>query len=247
MEKFILSKLSEINPDPVLLVTGVISKLDIQVDLDSMKKLYDMTGCLVMRNYRGESTLIFGCGNQEVGDYSEHAHAKCYTVDVEISQKSSVIGDLGNDKCNLSMIPSQVVHLIMSEGGGPDLTVSAMKELLRILSSENGVIKWDLYDPTIGNYRETMICASYNGVYHVMTDFYGGRTAFKWHSDQLMRYHKPTVPQRYVVSLYCHENYKPVSDEELLELFKCLNIAFPRTQENPPLTVEPPAVEVAEV
>lgn len=227
MENFILSKLSEINDDCRLGSDFSISDLDIGVNLETMKQLFIQTdGSLVMRPYRGETTLVIGCGNQVEGDYSGHSHKGCYTLDIEIFQKPSVLSNL--EKSSLSFIPNGSLHLVMSEGGGPELSVKVMKELIRLLSTENGFIKWDLYNPIVGEYDETMICTSYNGIYHVMTGFSGERAQLKWVGGQLFMYHKPSSPPKYCVPLYCHEYYKPVSDEELAKLFACLNIKHPR-------------------
>jgi hypothetical protein len=120
--------------------------INIENTLDEIEDEYKKNGYLYLRPYRGEKTLIIGCGNNRLDcsgiinrniekcdlNHSNlyHNHRDAYTLDFTLVANPSIVADFNKD-LQLSKIPDNSFSYILFEGGGnPDDNPAEIQRLL---------------------------------------------------------------------------------------------------------------------
>jgi hypothetical protein len=145
--------------------------VNIENTLEEIQDEYNKNKYLYLRPYRGEKTLIIGCGNNRL-DCSNilnrnskkcdlidsniyHNHRDAYTLDITLIANPSIVANFNQD-LQLLKIPDNSFNLIIFEGGGtaednPD-------EIKRLLNK----------------YTISMCIAMDNGLYYVYSYWNSG-------------------------------------------------------------------------
>lgn len=88
-------------------------------DFDTVKNIFENHCVIQMRKYKGEPTLILGCGNDPVDIYYKteelnHQHENCYTIDHDIGMNPSIVGRFGID--DMKFLGKEIFDEIIFEG-----------------------------------------------------------------------------------------------------------------------------------
>ena len=200
----------------------------VELTYQEIQAFIKKTNGFILRPYKGEKTLIFGCGNGNQCDRSDseyiyyHYHPDCYTIDIEICANPSMIVNLEHG--NLSNIPDRSFHLIMSEGGGPNINRATLIELLRVLSDTNGILIWDAKLDR-KSYEQSIIVHGYSQVYFIRTG--GGSTiACRLHLNELNENELYIIKDKGLIhgDIYDKKNYRKITDAKYFELFSYLEL-----------------------
>ena len=124
--------------------------INIETPLDEIIHEYRKRGYLYLRPYRGEQTLIIGCGNNRLDCSNihnrndaacdleksnlEHNHRDAYTLDLALVANPSIVAFFKNDLV-LSKIPDGSFRRILFEGGGDPR--DNPKEIQRLLNKQS--------------------------------------------------------------------------------------------------------------
>jgi len=118
--------------------------LNIENDINRIESIYKEIKVIELRPYRGETTLIIGCGNYRLDDgnlgktsddnrpkYNMfHAHRNCYTIDAVLPANPSTVALFDNNKI-FKNLPDNAFNLIIFEGGGdPHVNPREIERLL---------------------------------------------------------------------------------------------------------------------
>jgi hypothetical protein len=123
-------------PECNLLTDGFcfnFNDINIENTPEEIEEEYKKNGYLYLRPYRGEKTLIIGCGNNrldcsgvlnrniEMCDLNDsnlyHNHRDAYTLDFTLVANPSIVANFNGD-LRLSKIPDNSFSYILFEGGG---------------------------------------------------------------------------------------------------------------------------------
>lgn len=130
--------------------------INVTIDMDKFNEYYTTSGCLPLREYNGEDTLVIGCGspiNLQVlmnryykakytlqnkwTTYGEkHQHTYHYTINPDIIMNPSVVGLFGYQK--FANIPDNSFSKIIFECVCPDFCKGSYfeTELVRLLKKD---------------------------------------------------------------------------------------------------------------
>lgn len=104
------------------------SHLTIDCGAEEVKEAYRRYECVPLRPYRGERTLVVGCGNHPVANGSwdlvrlgseyreEHHHLGAYTVNPDLGMNPSVVMAFGKDPRAHLYLPPGAFDLVHLEG-----------------------------------------------------------------------------------------------------------------------------------
>lgn len=131
--------------------SNIFYGLDISLELNEIKNIYDNYNYVQLRPYKGEKILVIGCGNRRLdylGNSSpteftneqhmkdkrlydiNHSHYNEFTIDLTLVANPSIIGKF-DENTQFVTIPDNSFNLIYFEGGGdPKKNEEEIKRLL---------------------------------------------------------------------------------------------------------------------
>jgi|SRR5271154_1265885 len=141
-------------------ITRFINRLKIEtnikqlnIDNSAIEQDFQKHGVIVLRPYKGETTLIIGCGNNpsfrnytmEIHEiereYKAHLHTGCYTIDLDPSMNCSVVGAFSYQ--TFGNIPDNAFSEIITEGVILTETPIYHTEILRLLKEGGSLMTGD--------------------------------------------------------------------------------------------------------
>jgi hypothetical protein len=146
--EYIKSKSIEINDyynSHIFVDEHDLEKLNININLEEIKHIYESNKYIQLRRYNNEKILIIGCGNGRLdcGNlepcYSEsykvnydkyHMHEDAFTIDLTLVANPSIVSEF-NQLSNYSTLPDHTFDFIIFErGGDPKDNPEEIKRLL---------------------------------------------------------------------------------------------------------------------